>query len=99
MTQTKSAIDVDSMHDLDVPAALRELAEKGLAQTRTNYATLKTAADEISETLSGSYLAAFKSIPTFVVNTLENGRANTGATFEHAMALLGTKTLSDAMKP
>src|ERR1700690_554041 len=48
------------MPNMEVPAAFREMAEKGVAQAKESYEKMKTAAEEATEMLEGTYATASK---------------------------------------
>jgi phasin len=97
-TETAADAALDSVTKLEVPAAVRDFAEKGVAQAKDAYAKFKVVADETSDMLEGAYSTASKGVSTLGLKTLETARTNTNAAFDHAMALFGARTLSDAIE-
>jgi len=97
-TETAAETAFDSVTKLEVPAAVRDFAEKGVAHAKDTYAKLKVAADETSDMLEGAYSTATKGVSTIGLKALETARANTNATFDHAMALFSVRTLSDVIE-
>jgi phasin len=88
----------DSLTKMEIPASVRDFAEKGAAQAKDTVTKLKVAADEASEALEGAYNSAAKGASTFGLKVLETARSNANAAFDHAMAMFGVKTMSDAIE-
>ena len=88
----------ETVAKLEVPAAVRDFAEKGVAQAKDAYAKFKLAADETSDLIEGTYSTASKGVTALGQKALETARTNTHASFDHALSLLGVKTLSDAIE-
>src|SRR5664279_1861213 len=52
------------MSKMEVPAAFREVAEKGVAQAKEHYEKMKSAAEDATEMLEETYATASKAAPT-----------------------------------
>jgi phasin len=104
MAQAKSKMEsaaesaFDSVTKMEVPAAVRDFAEKGVAQAKDAYAKFKVVADEASDMLEGAYSNASRGSSTLGLKALETSRTNMNAFFDHAISLFGVKTLSDAIE-
>jgi phasin len=104
MAQTKSKTEsaaesaFDTVTKLEVPAAMRDFAEKGVAQAKDAYAKFKVVADETSDMLEGAYSTASRGASTLGLKALETARANTNASFDHLISLFSVRTLSDAIE-
>lgn len=104
MAQAKSKLEnaaetaFDSVTKMEVPAAIRDFAEKGVAQAKDAYSKFKVVADEASDMLEGAYSNASRGTSTLGLKALETARVNTNAYFDHAISLFGVKTLSDAIE-
>ena len=100
MAQTKSKPETafDVMPQLEVPAAVRDIAEKGVAQAKDAYAKLKVVADQTTEMVEGAYATASKGASTLGLKSIETARTNANAMFDHAMALFSVKSVSDAIE-
>jgi phasin len=83
---------------MEVPAAIRDFAEKGVAQAKDAYSKFKVVADETSDMLEGAYSNASRGTSTIGLKALETARVNTNAYFDHAISLFGVKTVSDAIE-
>jgi phasin len=88
----------DSVTKLEVPAAMRDFAEKGVAQAKDAYAKFKVVADETSDMLEGAYSTTSRGMSTLGLKALETARSNTNASFDHLIALFGVRTFSDAIE-
>jgi len=88
----------DSISKMEIPASVRDFAEKGAAQAKDTVTKFKAAADEASDAFEGAYTSATKGVSTFGLKILETTRGNANAAFDHAVALFGVKSLSDAIE-
>src|SRR5205807_1547974 len=79
-------------------AAVRDFAEKGVAQAKDAYVKFKVAADETSDLLEGAYSSTSKGLSALGQKALETARSNANASFDHALSLLSVKTLSDVIE-
>ncbi|GAB4066629.1 phasin [Ancylobacter sonchi] len=86
------------MPNLEVPAAVREMAEKGVQNARDAYEKMKTHAEETTDLLEDTYSTASKGVAEYNTLALEALRANVNSTFDYFSALLGTKSLSEAVE-
>jgi phasin len=103
MAQPKSKFEAaetafDSITKMEIPASVRDFAEKGAAQAKDTVTKFKIAADEASDALEGAYTSATKGVSTIGLKVLETARSNANAAFDHAVALFSVKTLSDAIE-
>src|SRR3569833_110195 len=83
---------------LEVPAAYRDLAEKGIAQSKQNYERLRTASEEASELLETSYNTSLRGMSEYGMKVIEAFRLNANAQFDYARDLLGAKTPAEAVE-
>ena len=83
------------MPKMEIPAAFREFAEKGVAQTKDAYEKFKTVAEENTAMLETAYTAASKGSTEYGLKVLEVARANTEAMFDYVEALFGVKSPSE----
>ena len=103
MAQPKSKFEAaetafDSITKMEIPASVRDFAEKGAAQAKDTVTKFKAAADEASDAFEGAYTSATKGVSTFGLKVLETTRGNANAAFDHAVALFGVKSLADAIE-
>jgi phasin len=83
------------MPKMEIPAAFRELAEKGVSQAKENYEKMKTAAEEATDLLEGTYATASKGASEYGLKVIEAARVNTNAAFDFYNELMGVKSFSD----
>ncbi len=83
------------MSNMEVPAAFRDFAEKGIAQAKDGYEKVKAAAEEATDLMENTYATATKGMSQYGLMALEAARANTNAGFEFAATLLGAKSMAE----
>jgi phasin len=86
------------MPKMEVPAAFREIAEKGVAQAKENYEKMKSAAEEATEMLEGTYATASKGCSDYGLKLVETARANSNAAFDLFGKLLTAKSYSEVVE-
>jgi phasin len=96
--ETAAESAFDSVTKLEVPAAVRDFAEKGVVQAKEAYAKFKVVADGTSDMLESAYSSASRGYSTLGLKVIETMRANSNATFDHLNALFDAKTFSDAVE-
>jgi phasin len=80
---------------MEIPAAFREFAEKGVSQAKENYEKMKSAAEEATDLLEGTYATASKGASEYGLKMIEAARSNTNATFDFVTELMGAKSVSE----
>jgi phasin len=83
---------------MDMPEGMRELAEKGVAQTREVYEKAKANAEEavrIVEEVNGAFA---KALAEYNRSALEAGRTNLNAAFDWALALAKATSLNEVVE-
>ena len=83
---------------MEVPAALREFAEKSVNQAKDNWEKMKAASEEASDLIEGSYATASKGAADYGLKVIEVSRANTNAAFDFATKLFTVKSLAEAVE-
>jgi phasin len=96
--KSETELAFENLSKLEVPASVRDFAEKGAAQAQETYTKIKAAADEASNAFETTYSTATKGVSTVGLKVLENARTNTNASFDHAIALFGVKTFADVIE-
>ena len=91
-------LDFAKMPQVEVPPALREMAEKGVAQAKANYEKLKAAAEETTDMIEDSYETARAGMVEYNLKTLEALKTNTDAAFGFARDFAGVKTFAEAVE-
>src|SRR5919201_1315847 len=64
---------------MEVPAAFREFAEKSVSQAKDTYERMKSAAEEATDVLEGTYATATKGVADYGLKMTEAARVNTNA--------------------
>lgn len=82
---------------LEVPPAVREAAEKGLAAARENYEKIKVSASQVNSALENSYSTASKGVTLYNARVIEALEANVTSAFDYFNALLQAKTVAEAV--
>jgi phasin len=95
---TKAAFDLSKLPNLEVPEAFREFAEKGATQTKQMYEKMRVTADEATDLLETTFKTAASGAAEFNGKVIDNLRSNANAIFDHAIALLGAKSPSEAIE-
>lgn len=83
------------MPKMEVPAAFREYAEKGIAQAKANYEKVKASADEANGIVEATFKTASKAATDYGTKLTEAARANTNAAFDFAQDAATIKSFSD----
>ncbi len=83
---------------MEVPAVMREMAEKSVQSARDAYEKLKTSAEETTDLLEDTYSTASKGVAEYNAVALESLRANVNSAFDYFGALIGTKSVSEAVE-
>ena len=82
----------------EVPAVVREMAEKAVAQAQAGYAKLKTAAEEATDVLEDTYETARAGALEYNSKALDAAKTNADAMFGFAKDLMSVKTVSEAVE-
>src|SRR5579871_1109315 len=69
---------------VEMPAAFREFAERGVAQARDTYEKMKAAAEEATDVLETTYSTATRGASDYGLKMIEAARINTNAAFDFA---------------
>jgi len=96
--KTVAPVDPMAALPLEVPAAVRDAAEKGLEQMKDSYAKLKTMAEETTDVMEDTFSTASKGVTDFNLKALDLAKENANSGFDFAKSLLGVKTLSEAIE-
>src|SRR6266702_2737038 len=68
--------------NIEMPAAILELAEKGGAQVKDNYEKMRTMTEEMTGVVEATFATASKGGMEYGLKVLEMTRANTTAAFD-----------------
>lgn len=83
---------------MDVPVAMREFVENGIAQSKQNYDKVKTLAEEATATMEKTFETSAKNSADINKLILGNAKTNLNAALDHAEKLLGVKTFAEAIE-
>jgi phasin len=83
---------------MEVPAAFREFAEKSVSQAKDTYERMKSAAEEATDVLEGTYATATKGVSDYGLKVIEAVRANTNATFDFCTDVVKVKSYSELVE-
>jgi phasin len=86
------------MPKLEVPAAFREFAEKGVNQAKDNWEKMKAATEEATDLVEDSYATVSRGAADYGQKVIETARVNANANFDFAGQLLTVKSLSEAVE-
>jgi phasin len=89
-TKSKSA----SFSKADAPQQLRDMAEKGAAQSKEAFGIMSTATTEAADLLKNCYSTAVKGAQDYNNKVIEFTHANTNAAFDFVQRLSGVKSPS-----
>jgi phasin len=87
-----------NLPNVEMPAAFREMAEKGVEQTRDTCAKAKVASEEAADLLENTYEAAVKRATDYNRKLFAIARTNTRAAFDSIQELLGAKSPSQLIE-
>ncbi|QRG05444.1 phasin [Xanthobacter dioxanivorans] len=94
----KKAFSANGVPGVEVPPAVREVAEKGLAACKENYAKLKGAADQVNTALEDTYTTASKGVAQYNSKVFEAVQSNVNSAFDYFNSLLTAKTVAEAVE-
>ena len=78
---------------MEMPAAFRELADKGVAHAKDTCEKIQAAGEEMTDMLAANYSTVAKGLNDYNLKVVEIARANTSTAFEYANELLGVTSL------
>ena len=99
-TRTKVAPNTEDIMamSVEVPAAVREFAEKGLEQGKENYAKLKAVAEDANGAVEDTFATATKGMTDFSLRAIDMVKDNADASFDFCKSLFGVKTVSEVIE-
>jgi phasin len=84
--------------NMEMPEAMREIAEKGVAQSKDTLEKAKAAAEQATDLLESTYTTAAKGAADYNLKLFEIARINTSTAFDYAHELLGVKSPSELVE-
>ncbi|PZQ83438.1 MAG: phasin [Ancylobacter novellus] len=97
-TAFEASLPKIDLTSLEVPAAVREMAEKSVQSAREAYEKLKVSAEETTDLLEDTYSTASKGLAEYNAVALESLRTNVNAAFDFVGALFAAKSVSEAVE-
>jgi hypothetical protein len=88
----------EEFRDAEVPATLRDLAERNIAQTRELYERSKDALHAVLVSWNKSFGAANQGAVAFNLKMMDIAERNINTGFDFALSLAGAKNLTEAME-
>ena len=96
-TKTDSAATAE-MPSMEMPAAMRDVAEKTVKQAQASFENMKGAAEGATQALEASFSKATQGVSTLNAKVLETTRTNVNSAFDFFGQILGAKTVSEAVE-
>lgn len=97
-TSAQDAFAIPTMPAMEVPPAIRDMAENTVAQSKEAYEKIKTSTEEATTMLNDTVEKTRDGISAFNAKALEVAKANTEATLSHVQEVLAVKSLSEAIE-
>ncbi len=94
----KKAFAGNGVPAVEVPPALRELAEKNLAAYRENYEKLKASTTQINSALESNYENAGKGVAEYNARVLEVLQSNINSTFDFYNSVINAKSVAELVE-
>jgi phasin len=83
---------------MEIPAAFRELADKGVAQAKVHCDKFQAAGNEMTAILEETYTTAAKGVAEYNLKLFEIARANTNAVYDFACKFVTLKSPSEIIE-
>ncbi len=90
--------EMPKLGEAEIPAVLRDFAEKAVAQAKSNFEKIKAVAEEATDALEDSYETARAGVIQYGTKTIDAAKVHSDATLGHAKDLLGVKTFAEAIE-
>jgi phasin len=88
-------MDTYNKSKTQAPEQYRELAEKGVAQSKKAFDTVSAATGQTADVMKKGYSNALKGVQDYSNKVVEYTQANTNATFDFAQRISGVKSPSE----
>lgn len=87
-----------AMTQIDVPAAVREAAEKSVQQAQDAFAKIKVAAEETTDAFEDTFETARAGLTSVNLKALDAVKENTAAALDFAKKVITAKTLAEVVE-
>ena len=88
---------LNGTNGVTLPGVFGVLAEQGIARAQANCEKIKIASEQISESLRETYSANSEGATSYGLKVIEISNANTAATMDFFVHLLGSKSVTDVI--
>ena len=82
----------------EIPAAVRELAERSIRQAKEGYDRFKAAAEDATGVLEDTYSTMSKGFAEVSLKSLDTAKDNTNAAFDFARDLVNVRSFAEAVE-
>lgn len=86
------------MPKMEVPTAVREMAEKSVTQAKDNWEKMKAATEEATDMIESSYSTVSRGASDYGLALIDAARANTNAAFDFYSRIVTAKSLSEVIE-
>ena len=83
---------------VEMPEAVREIAEKGIDQAKDAYAKMKTMAEDTTDILEDTFTTASKGVTEFQHKAIDAARDNANAGFDFIKDMMTVKSVAEAVE-
>ena len=82
----------------EIPAAVRELAERSIRHAKEGYDRLKTVAEDATSVLEDTYATVSKGFAEVSLKSLDTAKDNTNAAFDFAREFVNVRSFAEAVE-
>ena len=93
-----SIMEIFNMQNLEIPFAIRDVAEQGIEQARAAYEKVKSATEAASSALEDSIESSRKHTVKINDKVLDAAKANTSATFDFYKDAIAVKSVGEVLE-
>ncbi|MEP1931879.1 MAG: phasin [Roseibium sp.] len=87
-----------AMPKMEVPAAFREVSEKGLENAREAYANVKSAAEDATDLMEDTFETSRQGVVEFNHKAVDAAKNNADAAFSFFKDIMSAKSVSEAVE-
>lgn len=97
-TAAQDAFAIPGMPAMEVPPAIRDIAENTVAQSKEVFEKIKTSTEEATTILNDTADKTRDGLSQFNEKAIDVAKTNTEATFSHAKEVLAVKTFAEVIE-
>lgn len=90
--------DLPTLEQPEIPAALRDFAERAVAQAKANFDKLKVATEDATDAIEDTFDATRAGVVEYSGKSIDAVKTNSNAALGHAKDLLAVKTFAEAIE-